>query len=417
MARPEHGIAYLSGRYPAVSHTFIMREVEALRRLGLRVETLAIHRARIEDLLSDADREAFDTTFAVLPTRPGRLVGAHLEAFRARPGRYLKTLVLALRLSPPGLRGRLWQLFYFAEAMVIWRHCRDVGVRHVHAQFADTATESALLVSHFESGDGRDRQGWSWSLAVHGPVEFYDVTVNRLGEKLRRARFALAISDFGRSQLMALVEEEHWHKIQVVRCGVDPAAFGHRGRVDSGPGVRIVCVGRLVHHKGQAVLLEAVAELARRGRPVTLTVVGDGPKRSSLEQLAQRLGIADSVTFTGSVAQDRIRDLYATGDIFCLPSFAEGLPVVLMEAMAVGLPVVTSRIMGIPELVEDGVSGLLVPPGRPDELAGALEQLIRDPDRRHRMGAAGRDRVVAEFDVSRSAAKLGEIFRRELPLE
>jgi glycosyltransferase involved in cell wall biosynthesis len=415
LRKADQRIAYLSGRYPALSHTFVMREVEALRRLGEDIETLSIHRARSEDLLTDADRDACRTTFAVLPISPTSLVRAHLEALRARPIRYLKTLALALRMSPPGLRGTLWGVFYFAEAMVIWQHCRRTGVRHVHAQFADTATESALLVSHFESGRGGGRRAWSWSLAVHGPVEFYDVSVNRLGEKLRRASFALSISDFGRSQLMALVDEEHWDKLHVVHCGLDPAVFEHTGEdTRAGDESRIICVGRLVHHKGHAILLEAIAELARKGVPVRAVIVGDGPKRASLERLTKRLAIADRVVFTGGVGQDRIRDLYAEADICCLPSFAEGIPVVLMEAMAIGLPVVTTRIMGIPELVEDGVSGLLVPPGRPTELAHAIERLIDDPAARRRMGSAGRERVVADFDVNRSAEKLSGIFRREL---
>ena len=200
-----------------------------------------------------------------------------------------------------------------------------------------------------------------------------------------------------------------------MRCGLDPAVFERTA--DDAPAreeTRLICVGRLVHHKGHAVLLEAVAELERAGVPVRAIVVGDGPKRARLERLARRLRIDDRVVFTGGVGQDRIRDLYAGADICCLPSFAEGIPVVLMEAMAVGLPVVTSRIMGIPELVEDGTNGLLVPPGRPTELARALQRLIGDPALRRRMGAAGRERVVADFDVNRSAETLSGIFRREL---
>lgn len=408
-------IAYLSGRYPALSHTFIMREVEALRRLGLDVETLSIHPARSEDLLTDGDREAHRTTFAVLPITAAHLVRAHLEALRARPFRYLKTLALALRISAPGLKGSVWSLFYFAEAIVIWRHCRRVGVRHIHAQFAGNASEAALLLSHFESGHASAKDDWSWSLAVHGPVEFYDVSVNRLGEKLRRSSFALSISDFGRSQLMALVDDEHWHKLHVVRCGLDPAAFKrntHAGRPREEP--RIICVGRLVHHKGHAVLLEAIADLMHRGRRAKVAIVGGGPKLESLEQRSRQLGLADRVSFMGPLGQDDVRDLYEQADICCLPSFAEGVPVVLMEAMAMGVPVVATRIMGVPELVQDGLTGLLVAAGRPGELADALERLIEDPAARRRMGAAGREDVVQGFDVNRSAEKLNEIFRHTL---
>lgn len=415
-------VGYLSSRYPAISHTFILREVEALRRIGVEVETLSIRRARPEDLLSEADRAAFRTTFSVLPTSGRRLLGAQLEAFLTAPSRYLKTLRLALGMASPGLKALLWQLFYFAEAMIVWQHCRRAGVRHLHASFA-AATDSAMLAAHFGGDGGRDGAPWSWSLAAHGPVEFYDVSRFRLVEKVRRARFAIAISDFGRSQLMTLVDEDHWGKIHVVRCGLDPSLFtaGAGRSTDGDPTgarerapTRILCVGRLIHLKGHAILIEAIAELAHRGIPVEVTLAGDGPKRSELERLATKLQVADRITFMGAVGQDRIHHLYSTADVFCLPSFAEGLPVVLMEAMAVGTPVVATRVMAIPELVEDKISGLLVPPGRVDALAQALERLAEDHRLRAKLSSAAREKVVAEFDVNRSAKRLRDIFEREL---
>jgi glycosyltransferase involved in cell wall biosynthesis len=158
--------------------------------------------------------------------------------------------------------------------------------------------------------------------------------------------------------------------------------------------------------KGQAVLLDAIGELARRGVPVELTLAGDGPERARLERRAAQLGIQHRVTFAGAVANDRVADLYAAADVFCTSSFAEGLPTVLMEAMAMGLPVVATRINGIPELVEDGVTGLLVSPARADALAAALERLATHPEERQRMGHAGRRKVVDERDERRAAARL-----------
>jgi glycosyltransferase involved in cell wall biosynthesis len=397
-------IGYLASHYPAVSHTFLLREVEALRRLGVEVETFSIHRAAASELLSAADRQAASTTFAVLPPRVADLVGAHVAAFARAPARYLRTLVGALRHASPGVRGRLWGLFYFTEAMPVWREAERRQVRHLHAQFADVATDVALLVAAF-GGDG-----WSWSMAVHGPVEFYDVHGSRLPDKLRRSSFAIAISHFGRSQLMTVADEEGWERIHVVRCGVDHAVFSPNGARKAGGRPHLLCVGRLVHLKGQSLLIEAIAELARRGVDARLTLVGDGPKRPELEQLARRRGLEKQVHFAGAVGQDALRDVYRSADIFCLPSMAEGIPVVLMEAMAVEVPVVSTRIMGIPELVEDGRTGLLVTPGRLDELTDALERLIADPDLGARLGRAGREKVLEEFDVDRSAAQLREIF-------
>jgi glycosyltransferase involved in cell wall biosynthesis len=340
----------------------------------------------------------------VLPARLADLLGAHAAALGRRPIRYLRTLGHAVRLASPGLRGRLWGFFYFAEAMSVWQAAERRQVRHLHAQFADAATDVALLVTEFGGS------GWSWSMAVHGPVEFYDVPGNRLSAKLRRTRFAIAISHFGRSQLMTIAEQDGWDRIHVVRCGIDPKAFSPNHARNTAGGPHLLCVGRLVQLKGQSLLIEAMAELVDRGVDARLTLVGDGPQRSKLEQLARRRNLEKRVRFAGAVGQDAIREIYHSADIFCLPSMAEGLPVVLMEAMAVELPVVSTRIMGIPEIVEHGRTGLLVTPGRLDELTDALERLIADPGLRARLGRAGRDAVLAEFDVDSSASQLREIF-------
>jgi glycosyltransferase involved in cell wall biosynthesis len=399
-------VGYLASHYPAVSHSFVMREVEALRELGVDVETLSIWRSGPDDLLTEQDCEAARTTFTVLPASTVALLRTHARRLIRHPWRYVSTLMRAIRMSPPGAKGHLWQLFYFAEAMMVADHCARTGIRHLHAQFADSATDVALLVSHY---GGRDR---SWSVALHGPAEFHDVSRRRLATKVADARFVQTISNFGRSQVLALVDEEHWQKVHVIRCGVDPAVYRPRDiPPTTGKPPRILCVGRLVHHKGQSLLVRATAELARRGVDATVTLIGDGPNRPHLEELTERLGVADRVTLLGSVGQDQIRDHYEAADIFCLPSFAEGLPVVLMEAMALERPVIATRIMGVPELVEDGVTGVLVPPADLDALVSAIEALASDPSRRHRLGRAARVKVLDEFDVHRSARRLRELFR------
>jgi glycosyltransferase involved in cell wall biosynthesis len=410
-------IAYLMSHYPAISHAFVLREVEHLRKAGLDVETLSIHRASPEDLLSAADRLAAATTVSVLPTNARRLLGAHLDALIRSPGRYLSTLALAMRTGAPGLRDRLWHLFYFGEAMVLLRHCRRAGVAHLHAQFADSATDVAMLVTHYRRGQGVNGEPCTWSLAVHGSVEFYNVDRYALTQKIEHARFAVAISDFGRSQLMRLSDSDRWSHIHVVRCGVEPAVYmppAERSRSDAG--AEVLFVGRLLHGKGLSLLFEAIADLRQRGLDVTASIVGDGPARREAEAAGQKLGLSGHVHFLGAVGQDDLREQYARADIFCLPSFAEGIPVVAMEAMAMELPVVTTRIMGIPELVDDGVHGLLVPPGRVDALTEALERLVRAPDERRRMGQAGRQKVCEDYDVARSAAWMRSVLEAELGL-
>jgi colanic acid/amylovoran biosynthesis glycosyltransferase len=407
--RPACRVAYLVSAFPAVSHTFIAREIDALRARGVDVVTMSIRKTPAELLLSDDDRAAAEQTFSVFPLDRARFIALHLRAALTRPGRYLATLRLALAMSPGGLRANLWQLFYFAESILIWDECRRRDVRHIHAHFANVASAVALLAAEF----GR-RDGFRWSFTMHGYTEFDEVKRYALAEKVRRAAFTACISDFCRSQLLKLVEPEHWDKLRVVRCGLDGdevRALPARAASDAGDApVRLLFVGRLVPEKGVLVLLRALATLRERGVRIETVLVGDGPYRHELESAARRLGVAEQLTFTGALTGARVVPLYRDADVFCLPSFAEGLPVVLMEAMANELPVVTSRIAGIAELVDDEANGLLLPPGRDDVITDALERLAADPQLRTRWGRAGRERVLRDFDVARSAELLESLF-------
>jgi glycosyltransferase involved in cell wall biosynthesis len=407
-------IAYLTTRYPSVSHTFILREVEGLRALGFEVATFSIWRTGQADLLSAADRRAFDSTYALLPPRLRDYLRAHRDALSASPWQYLRNLLASSRFAEPGLRGHMLPLLWAVQAIVLWQRCRDAGVEHVHVHFAGAPPAVAGLATRFARRSRRAGGPRSWSITVHGPVEFLD---RRLGAKLADAAGVVCISDFARSQVMTQVGEREWGKLEVVRCGLDVAAFGAR-RNGAGAAadelgdrpLRLLCVGRLVSLKGQAILLEATAELLARGLDVRLTVVGDGPKREELVSRCEELGLSDRVEWTGAVGQDEIPGHYAEADIFCLPSFAEGVPTVLMEAMLTETPVVSTRIAGVSELVEDGTSGVLIAPGRVDLLAAAIERLATDPALCERLGVAGRSKVEAEFDAARSARRLAELF-------
>ena len=287
-------VGYLLSHYPAVSHTFVLREIQALRKLGVEVETFSIHRTPSDQLLAEADRMEAARTYAVLPVRALDFVGSHVIAFARSPSSYLATLLHAVKGANPGLRGRLWGLFYFAEAMPVWRAARRRRIRHLHAVFGDVASDVALLVTRYV-GDA-----WTWSMAIHGPDEFADVRHAKLAQKVAAARFVVAISDFGRSQLMAVSPETRWADIHVVRCGLDPAAFPVEDPGGAPPQAdrtrsHIVCVGRLVQLKGQALLIQAVAELRARGFDAHVTLVGAGPERAYLEQLANGLGVGQHV--------------------------------------------------------------------------------------------------------------------------
>ncbi|MGH2852767.1 MAG: glycosyltransferase family 4 protein [Solirubrobacteraceae bacterium] len=408
-------VAYLCSLYPAVSHTFVLREVAALRRLGAEIATFSIRRASADQLLAQADRAAFETTYAILPPRWGRLLGAHLKLMIKAPQAFFATLAFALGLAPAGVRGRLWQLFYFVESVMLWRECRERGIRHIHVHLANAAADVALLAAHLGTAIEPERP-WSWSFTMHGPTEFYDVGHYRLAEKLRHARFVVCISDYARSQLMTLCNPEMWNRLHVIHIGIPIGQFtrsenGSRPQRDR---PMILFIGRQVPEKGQAVLLQAVASLAARGRLVDVTLAGEGLARPMLERLAERLGIAAQVSFPGAVGQEEIQALYAGASIFCLPSFAEGVPGVLMEAMAMKLPVVSTRITGIPELIDDGQTGLLVVPGRVDELADAFERLLADPSFCREIGSRAREKVLREFNTERSAERLYALFAEQL---
>jgi glycosyltransferase involved in cell wall biosynthesis len=401
-------IAYIASRYPWPSQAFLGREVRGLRAAGTEVETVSVRAPGPDALLSGEDREEAERTFDLLPAGPLALLAAHASAILRGPRRYLMTLGLSQRLAAPGFRAHLWAFFYFSEAMVLRRHCRRLGITHVHAvQFADGAGDVALLAADRVASDGTE---WSFSLSVHGPGELFEVTRYGLPEKIRRGRFVAVPSEFTRSQLMALVEERHGERIEVVRMGVEPDRFpaspapGRRGS-----DARILCVARLVRHKGHATLLRALAALRDEGLPLHATLVGDGPEREALERLSAELGVGDLVEFRGAVGQDELPSLYAGCDVFCLPTLAETVGVASMEAMTSGRPVVSSSLMGVPELIVDGVSGFLVPPGRERELAAALRRLAEDPELRERLAEAGRRRVLERYDSAREAGRLSDL--------
>jgi glycosyltransferase involved in cell wall biosynthesis len=260
--------------------------------------------------------------------------------------------------------------------------------------------------------------GLSWSFTAHG-TDIVSDSPARLAAKLRLAPLVVCVSHAGRAQLMRMVGEEHWDKIRVIRCGLDdrwrtPLAKGPK-RAEAGGRdslCRLLVVGRLESEKGHSLLLDAVAELRDRDVSVALELVGDGSARGRLEARARALGIDRQVVFAGKDGGDGLRARYARADLFCLPSLGEGVPVVLMEAMAAGLAVVATAVGGVPELVEDGVSGTLVAPGDPAALADAIAALAADVERRRGMGEAGRARVLAEFGVERAALLLFERFSR-----
>ncbi|SNS38661.1 glycosyltransferase family 4 protein [Antarctobacter heliothermus] len=404
-------LAYLTGEYPRASDTFIQREVAALRTLGHEVETCSIRTTGAEHLVGSEQRAEHARTFKVLEAckSPIRLARAHLRWMRA-PRRYLSALKLAWTTAPKGLKGRLYNLIYFLEAGVLAAHLADNDVDHLHNHIAKASCTVAMLASALS--------GIPYSFTIHGPDIFFEPHHWRIDEKAARASFVVCISDFCRSQLMCFADQAHWDRFHIVHCGVEPDRYPPTDRAEKWV-TDLVFVGRLAGVKGVPLLLNAMRRLQQP--PPTddphrafddppalhLTIVGDGPDRAALEQQAEGL----PVTFTGYRSQSEVADILSEADIFILPSFAEGLPVVLMEAMAAGLPVITTRIAGVPELVKHAYNGLLVPPGNETALYAAINTLIDSPELRAQMGEAGQETVKADFDIATEAKKLSWLFQ------
>ena len=393
-------VAYLTGEYPRATDTFIQREVAALRAHGLTVETCSIRRTGAEHHVGEEQRAEAARTFHVLEQtgKPLRSLKAHLAALRA-PGRYLRALRLAWKTAPGGIKGHIYNLIYFAEAVVLADHMRRRGVVHLHNHIAKSSCTVAMLASAVS--------GIPYSFTLHGPDIFFEPYHWRLDEKIARASFVACISHFCRSQAMIFSAPAHWDRLHIVHCGVDPALYD---RPRDAPGKRLLFVGRLAAVKGVPVLFKTLRDVAPDHPGLHLTLIGDGPERRALEDQARIMGLSGMVTFAGYKGQAEVAQALRETDILVLPSFAEGLPVVLMEALAARVTVLTTRIAGVGELVEDGISGRLVAPGDPVALTDALRALLdATPEARANMGEAGRARVVAEFDSVTEAGKLAAL--------
>jgi len=384
-------LGYLTGEYPRASDTFIQREVAALRETGHEVVTCSIRTTGQEHLVGPEQREEHARTFKVLDAarNPVRLVKAHLRWMRT-PGRYLSALKLAWQTAPKGIKGRLYNLIYFLEAGVVAKHLEDQGVEHLHNHIAKASCTVAMLVNALSN--------LPYSFTIHGPDIFFEPDHWRIDEKTKRASFVACISDYCRSQLMCFSEPDQWGKLHIVHCGVDPIRYELAPHTSE----HLLFVGRLARVKGLPILFEALAELKDTFPNMRLTLVGDGPDRAALETQVKEMGL-NNVSFLGYRGQSEVADLLQTADTFVLPSFAEGVPVVLMEAMASGVPVVATRIAGIPELVDHGKTGFLVPPGDVASLTKAIRWTLEDNAQRKAMGEMGRDIVDFDFNAAREA--------------
>jgi colanic acid/amylovoran biosynthesis glycosyltransferase len=399
-------LGYLISQYPALNHTFILREVRSLRSSGFEVHTVSVRRPdRALTQLSAEEADEHRRTFSILGAGIRHALRAHAAVLWRHPWRYLRGLLLAWSLSRGTPRLLVTHTFYFLEAVVAGEYFARHGVAFVHTHFSSTVL---LILGRVFPID--------YSMTVHGSGEFDDVVGFHMAEKVAGARFIATISHYGSSQVMRACDPMHWHKVLVLPLGIDVEAFAPRpARLRAaGEPFRLVFVGRLASAKAPHMLIEALAILHSAGRNVVLTIVGDGPTRASLEQTIGAAGLSAAVHLAGACNHDRVADFLAQSDAFVLTSFAEGVPVVLMEAMAMELPCVSTWITGIPELIDNGKEGLLVPPASPQDIARAVACLMDDPAMALRLGKEGRRKITGSYDLTRNVRRLGAVFAEQM---
>lgn len=392
-------IAYLASRYPAVSHTFILQEILALRARGLEIETFSVRTATRSDIIDALNSEEARRTRNLLPANPALYAAALLWALATRPLRTLRAFGNAVGTFDVSPIQRLMWFFYFLEAVVLARWLSAGNFAHLHCHFGNNGSNTAWLAAMMA--------GIPFSMTLHG-IDIDEPQKFRLPRKIADAAFTVCISKFGKARMMHLCPPKHWHKIRIVRCGVRPLDPPCAEPV-TGAG-RLLCVARLSEEKGHLILFDALKALHGKGIPFHCTLVGDGPLRNTLEARAAELGLAQQITFKGALAPPDVAQCYRESDLVLLASFGEGIPLVLMEAMSHGRPVVATRVGGIPELVENGANGLLVSPGSAREFTDALGYLLKDPARASEMGRAALETVRTRFDLDTSAERLRALF-------
>jgi colanic acid/amylovoran biosynthesis glycosyltransferase len=395
-------IAYFINHYPKVSHSFIRREILALERQGFEIQRIAIH-GWADPLPDEEDQRELAQTRYVLRHGAWALLLPTLRALVTSPARFFAAIGLAIKMTRESDRSLPYHIIYVAEACRILPWLKEFGALRLHAHFGSNSTEVAML-AHALGGP-------PYSFSIHGPGEFMQPM--GLEEKIQRSSFVVAISSFGRSQLYLRSRHADWPKIKVIRCGLEEAFYDVASSSAAFP-ARLVCVGRLCAEKGQLLLIEAAARLAAKGIRFELVLAGDGPMRSALERSIKKHALGEQVRITGWISGNKVREELLAARALVLASFAEGLPVVIMEAMALRRPVLTTYIAGIPELVRPGENGWLFPAGSVEDLSSAIENCLAMPLADiQKMGDAGHDLVVARHSIDSEVGKLAELFRKD----
>ena len=392
-------ITYLINQYPKVSHSFIRREILALERQGFNVQRIAL-RGWNEAVVDTEDIAEQKKTQYVLAQGVVSLLIAALKVLFTAPARFFVALRLALKMARASEKSLPYHLIYLAEACKILPWLKSHQSQHLHAHFGTNSAEIAMLAGLLT--------GLPYSFTVHGPEEFDKPQALGLNTTIHHAKFVVAISAFGRSQLFRWAGYFDWQKIKIVHCGLE-ASFYNVPAMPIAATPRLVCVGRLCEQKGQMLLLEAAKKLNDSGLDFELILAGDGEMRAETESLITNYQLHAKVIITGWISSNEVRNYILSSQALVLPSFAEGLPVVIMESMSLRRPVISTYIAGIPELLIQGENGWLCVAGDVDDLSKAMREALTMPVvALQKMGDAAYERVIARHNIDIEAAKLAE---------
>jgi colanic acid/amylovoran biosynthesis glycosyltransferase len=398
-------VAYMMSRFPKITETFVLYEMLAVMEQGVKVEIYPLMREHTTVMHPEAVPLVEEAHFT--PHISLAILASNIKTFFRQPRTYIRTLATTLRATWGSKRFFGGILAFFPKSVYLAQEMQAAGIEHLHAHFASFPAASAYIIHQFT--------GIPYSFTAHGSDLHRDKKMLR--EKVADAKFVVAISKDNQR-----IITEHCHltdaaKVPIVHCGVDTEAFKPVSQHNPSSALNIVCTGTLHEVKGQTYLVKACAELKKRKIPFQCHFVGDGPDEAALKEQAAQAGLSGDIVFHGRVPRLTVIEIMKNADIFALPSVPtqdgrrEGIPVALMEAMAFAVPVVSSELSGIPELVENGVSGLLVPPRDVKGLADSLARLATDHDLRRCFGEAGRQKVLKDFDLSQNASLLITLFQ------
>ncbi|CAM2065582.1 Glycosyltransferase family 4 protein [Sulfidibacter corallicola] len=396
-------MAYLCSQYPAISHTFINREIEQIEAQGIKVHPFTMNPGQVLAGGTEFEKAQLEITYCLKKQNIFSVLQAQVSQFLRAPIGYLGGLFYAIKLQQGRPRDTLWAIFHFIEAAMLARQMRKRGLKHVHVHFGGSEASIALYACR--------AFGTTYSFTLHGPDVFYRIAAINLPEKIRNAKFVVCISNFARGQAIRLVGVRDLDKFPIVHCGVDPDRYTPEGKEPDKDVFQIVCTGRLTPTKGQALLVMACKQLKDEGRQFQCKLIGGGDEAADLQRMVNELDLGDRVILTGPLPQDGVLDALKRAHLFVLPSFAEGVPVVLMEAMSMEIPSVSTRVGGIAELIDSGQNSYLIHSGDPDGLADILRQAMDRPEELARIGKAARAFIKEEFDIRTNGTKLAKIFR------